>query len=131
MKFKSDIMLKPIIIGGVIGGILGSICNCCCIMNLVAGAITAHFIKESGAMLDTESYALAGGISGAIAGVISGILGTIFAMFINIPFASSSEEMMASMGLTMISGVLSIIFGIIFGAIMGAVGAILYLKVKE
>ena len=140
MKFDSELMLKPMLIGGVVGGILSSIpiiscLNCCCLLYAGSGAITAYLISQKTMSLEMNDYALAGAGSGAIAGLINGILSLFISTAINASLMSmmgmppdmASQQMAGSM----VSGVIGIPIAIVLGAIFGAVGAIVYIKVKE
>ena len=140
MKFDSELMLKPMLIGGVVGGILSSIpiiscLNCCCLLYAGSGAITAYLISQKTMSLEMNDYALAGAGSGAIAGLINGILSLFISTAINASLMSmmgmppdmASQQMAGSM----VGGVIGIPIAIVLGAIFGAVGAIVYIKVKE
>ena len=82
MKLKIDVILKPMIIGGVIGGVLSSIpgiscLNCCGLLYIASGAIAIYLIQKEVKSINLEDGALVGAGSGAIAGLVAGILGTI------------------------------------------------------
>ncbi|ABR56689.1 hypothetical protein [Methanococcus aeolicus] len=140
MKFDSELMLKPVLIGGVIGGVLSAIpiiscLNCCCLLYAGSGAITAYLIAQKTMSLEMEDYALAGAGSGAIAGLINGILGLVIGTALNaslmpligMPSDMATQNMVGSM----VGGVISIPVYIVLGAIFGAIGAIIYIKLKE
>ena len=140
MKFDSELMLKPMLIGGIVGGVLSAIpiiscLNCCCLLYAGSGAITAYLITQKTMSLEMEDYALAGAGSGAIAGLINGILGLVIGTAINaslmsmmgMPNDMASQQMAGSM----FGGVIGIPIAMVLGAIFGAVGAIVYIKVKE
>ena len=135
MRFNTELMLKPMLIGGVIGGVISGIpfincLNCCCLMYIASGAITAHLILNK-AYVEMEDLAVAGAGSGAIAGLIAGVLGFVFSLFINTTSAGMmGDDMMAGVVGSTIGGIIGIPLAIIFGAISGAIGAILYVKVK-
>jgi hypothetical protein len=140
MKFDSELMLKPMLIGGIVGGVLSAIpiiscLNCCCLLYAGSGAITAYLITQKTMSLEMEDYALAGAGSGAIAGLINGILGLVIGTAINaslmsmmgMPNDMASQQMAGGMA----GGVIGIPIAIVLGAVFGAVGAIVYIKVKE
>ena len=140
MKFDSELMLKPMLIGGIVGGVLSAIpiiscLNCCCLLYAGSGAITAYLITQKTMSLEMEDYALAGAGSGAIAGLINGILSLFISTAINaslmsmmgMPNDMASQQMAGGMA----GGVIGIPIAIVLGAVFGAVGAIVYIKVKE
>ncbi len=138
MNFNSNLMMKPMIIGGVVGGIISGIpilscLNCCCLMFIASGAITAHLILEK-AKVEMEDLAIAGAGAGVIAGFISGVLSFIFNMFINTASLLGQyggEDMAMNIGASAGVGIIGIPIAIILGGIFGAIGAVLYYKLKE
>jgi hypothetical protein len=138
MGFNSDLMLKPIVIGGVIGGILSSIpiiscLNCCCLLYMASGVITAHLILQK-ARVEMNDIAIAGAGSGGIAGFICGVLSIIIGTAGNAAMYSMMgmpDGSMNGMVGGIVGGIIGIPIAIIFGTIFGAIGAIIYMKLKE
>jgi hypothetical protein len=101
MGFNKELMLKPMLIGGVIGGVISGIpilncLNCCCLMYIASGAITAHLILDK-AHVEMEDLAVAGAGSGAIAGLIAGVMNFVFSLVLNTTSAGiMGDDMMAS-----------------------------------
>ncbi len=140
MRFDRELMLKPMLIGGVVGGILSSIpiiscLNCCCLLYAGSGAITAYLLTQKTISLEMDDYALAGAGSGAIAGLINGILSLFISTAINASLMSMigmpSDMASQQMASSMVGGIIGIPIAIVLGAVFGAVGAIIYIKVKE
>jgi hypothetical protein len=136
MGFNSELMLKPMLIGGIVCGIIAGIpvincLNCCCLMYIASGAIAAYLILKK-APVSMNDIALAGAGSGFIAGLIGGILNFVFSLVINTTSAGiMGDDMMESIMGSTIGGVIGIPVAIIFGTIAGAIGAIVYLKINE
>jgi len=146
MKYIKDEMIKPVLIGGVIGGVLSSIpiiacLNCCGLLYIFSGAITAHLITEKFDPTDRD-YIIAGGLSGTVAGVINCLLNTLISFHIFIfgaivPFIIEHHprelyiELSQTVATSMIFHVLYIAIYMAIGAIFGAVGGIIYEKLKE
>ncbi|MBW9219956.1 hypothetical protein KKP89_00745 [Methanothermococcus sp. SCGC AD-155-N22] len=141
MGYIRDEMIKPILIGGVIGGVLSSIpiiscLNCCCLLYILSGAITAYLMSKEFDPSDTE-YLVAGALSGGIAGVINWLLGMLINILIYgvmVPFIGEyyptelHMEMMGAMNSSLVISMLYIPLYIIIGAIFGSIGGLLYEK---
>ena len=81
-------MLKPVLIGGIVCGILSGIpivncLNMCCLLYILSGVMTAHFMIKDGCQ-GLSNYAIAGGLSGSIAGFVGGVLGFIISLILNV-----------------------------------------------
>jgi len=147
MKLKTDVILKPMVIGGVIGGILSSIpiincLNCCCLLYMASGAIAIYLIPREAKSIDLEDGALVGAGSGAIAGLVDGVLGTIIDLTVGKAINASmmammgmppsmQQQMMAEHFMNSSLAILSILIAIVLGAIFGTIGAIIYIKINE
>ena len=144
MKYIKDEMVKPIIIGGVIGGVLSSIptiacLNCCCLLYILSGVITAYLMSKKFNPTDKD-YIIAGGLSGGIAVLIKWlsmligfiIFGTMVPFMINYcPNKLLYMKMTGTMVPSMVFSILYFPIYMIIGAIFGAIGGILYGKLKE
>ena len=129
-------MLVPAAAGGIVAGILSGIpvVNLlCCLWYIAGGAIAAWMLIGKVGKIELTDGAIVGAISGAIAGIIAGMLGLIVSMVFSAGMASIFGNVpgMADMGITAITGVLSIFFSIIFGAVFGAIGGVIVAKLKE
>ncbi|MBW9221044.1 hypothetical protein KKP91_02410 [Methanothermococcus sp. SCGC AD-155-M21] len=141
MEYIKEEMIKPILIGGVIGGVLSSIpiiscLNCCCLLYVLSGAITAHLITKEYIPSDRD-YMISGALSGGVAGLVSWLLGTLFGVIIYgamIPFMGDyypNDLYMEMMGSSMIVNILYIPLYVLIGAVFGSIGGILYEKLKN
>jgi len=145
MRYIRDEMIEPIFIGGIVGGVLSSIpiiacLNCCCLLYILSGVITAYLMSKKFNPTDRD-YLIAGGLSGSIAGLIKwlGMLigfvmfGTMVPFMINhcpnkLLYMKMTGTMVPSM---MVFSILYFPIYMIIGAIFGAIGGILYGKLKE
>jgi len=143
MAYIRDEMIKPILIGGIVGGVLSSIpiiacLNCCCLLYVLSGVITAYLMSKEFDPSDND-YIIGGGLSGSIAGFIDWLLGMIisFAIFgmmssFMVEYYPYPEEihrkMIGTTGSSMLIKMLNLPISIILGAIFGAIGGILYEK---
>jgi len=141
MGYIKEEMIKPIIIGGVIGGVLSAIpiiscLNCCCLLYVLSGTITAHLITKEYLPSDRD-YMISGALSGGVAGLISLLLSFLIRIIIYgaiIPFMgdySPHDLYMKKIGSSIILAILSVPINILLGTIFGAIGGILYGKLKN
>ena len=140
MEYIKEETIKPILIGGVIGGVLSAIpiiscLNCCCLLYVLSGAITAYLITKEYIPSDRD-YMVSGALSGGIAGFINWLLGFLIDIIYGatIPFMGdyyANELYMGMMGSSIIINILFIPVNILLGAIFGAIGGILYGKLNN
>jgi hypothetical protein len=137
MKFDSELMLKPMLIGGIVGGILSSIpiihcLNCCCLLYAGSGAITAYLILKK-TCVEMNDLAIAGAGSGAITGSIKGVLAPLFFLHNTNSTSMMGDDTMAIVGERIARDilVLNIPITMVLGAVFGAIGAIIYGMVYE
>ena len=78
---KLNIMIKPVIIGGIITGVLVFIFSfahieigcCCCFLYTLGGIITAYLLTQEYLPSDRD-YLISGALSGGVAGFVSWLL---------------------------------------------------------
>ena len=140
VKYIKEETIKPILIGGVIGGVLSAIpiigyLNCCCLLYVLSGAITAHLMTEKYIPTDRD-YMISGALSGVIAALVDLILSLLISiiiygttMFMGAYYFSDLNMLMGSFAL--IIAILSIPINILLGATFGLIGAIIYKELKN
>ena len=145
MEYIKEETIKPILIRGVIIGVIDGVLssipiisclNCCCLLYILSGAITAHLITKEYIPSDRD-YMISGALSGCVAGLVSWLLGTLlgFIMYgaMTLPMGDyyPNDLYMGMMGSSMIITILYIPIYMLIGTIFGSIGGILYGKLKN